>query len=241
LVNLLANALKFTPRGGAVLAFCYDAGAAAGQGVLRFSVHDSGPGIDPQLRPRLFEPFTQGDASASRRHGGTGLGLAISRRLAEALGGELGELPTSRGALFWCSIPCEVETDDWLPTPAVWQMGAADHVAVPAVQPRFYLVTDNPLAVHHYPAVLRAWGWLLADDPAHANCILIDDAGEMSTPGWAARVSALLEAHPQPRVVVLRHALAWAGVLPSVYCSHRVRVVDKPVLPWELVEAFEAG
>ena len=85
LVNLLSNAVKFTPAGHVVVHVGYDAGA----GTLRFAVRDTGVGIAADKQSRLFEAFTQADASTTREYGGTGLGLAISKRLAGALGGDL--------------------------------------------------------------------------------------------------------------------------------------------------------
>ena len=86
LVNLLSNAVKFTEPGGTVeLAVEVDREAEA----VRFTVADSGVGIDPEMMARLFQPFTQLDASLSRRHEGTGLGLALVRRLAELHGGSV--------------------------------------------------------------------------------------------------------------------------------------------------------
>ena len=84
LINLAMNAVKFTDAGSVRLSVRADTDRT-----LRFEVHDTGPGIPPEKLDEIFEPFTQVDASMSRRYGGTGLGLAISSRLARALGGEL--------------------------------------------------------------------------------------------------------------------------------------------------------
>jgi CheY-like chemotaxis protein len=76
---------------------------------VRFEVHDTGSGVPAHTADRIFEPFTQGDASSSRRHGGTGLGLAISKKLAELLGGSVGYLPRSGGgSTFWFEAPFAV-------------------------------------------------------------------------------------------------------------------------------------
>ena len=88
LLNLCGNAVKFTPRGEVVIGIELEAQDAAGV-VLRFSVRDTGIGMSEEQRLRLFQPFTQADASMSRRFGGTGLGLAISQRLVRMMGGEL--------------------------------------------------------------------------------------------------------------------------------------------------------
>jgi len=91
LVNLGANAVKFTEQGRIELE------ASATDDDVRFVVRDTGVGIAEYDLPRLFQPFTQLDGSLTRRHGGTGLGLYISRRLAGMLGGRI-EVSSTLGA-----------------------------------------------------------------------------------------------------------------------------------------------
>lgn len=86
LINLVGNAVKFTTAGAVRVQVALTDGARPR---LAVSVEDTGIGIEPSCLERLFTPFTQGDASTSRRFGGTGLGLAISRRLAHLLGGDV--------------------------------------------------------------------------------------------------------------------------------------------------------
>ena len=86
LVNLLGNAIKFTPSGEVKLSL--EISPESSDHVL-FRVHDSGIGISPDQRQRIFEPFTQVDGSSRREFGGTGLGLAISAQLVEMMGGEI--------------------------------------------------------------------------------------------------------------------------------------------------------
>ena len=86
--NLGSNAVKFTDRGEVVVQARVESRAGSDV-VLRVDVTDTGVGIDPAARERLFDTFTQADPSTTRRHGGTGLGLAISKQLVEALGGEI--------------------------------------------------------------------------------------------------------------------------------------------------------
>ncbi len=88
LVNLIGNAVKFTEKGEVTLRVT---SAPVSDNVYRleFVVSDTGPGISPEALEKLFRPFQQGDASATRRHGGTGLGLTITKRLVELMGGEI--------------------------------------------------------------------------------------------------------------------------------------------------------
>ena len=104
LTNLLANAIKFTGTGGVKLVI-QQLGAGPNGVRLRFSIQDTGIGIEPKEQVKLFEPFTQADASTSRRFGGTGLGLSIVRRLTTAMGGAVGFASTPNvGSEFWVEL-----------------------------------------------------------------------------------------------------------------------------------------
>lgn len=108
LVNLLGNAVKFTPSGEVVLSV-RTARRGESRVELAFTVRDTGIGISAEHIARLFQPFSQVDASTTRKFGGTGLGLVISRRLAELMGGRL-EVETKEqpGATFRLTIQVEV-------------------------------------------------------------------------------------------------------------------------------------
>ncbi len=104
LVNLVSNAIKFTPAGSVTIRTLKESETAE-QIRVRFEVVDSGIGIPPDTLPTLFTPFQQADSSTSKRFGGTGLGLAITRRLAEMMGGEAGASSTPGvGSTFWFSV-----------------------------------------------------------------------------------------------------------------------------------------
>ena len=108
LLNLLSNALKFTTRGGVVIAMD-QAPAGAGRRSLRVSVSDSGIGIAPDQLEAIFERFNQADVSISRRFGGTGLGLAICKLIVELMGGRIGvESRLGQGSTFWFELELPV-------------------------------------------------------------------------------------------------------------------------------------
>lgn len=104
LINLASNAVKFTER-GEVSVLASVAAQTASEILLRLDVRDTGIGIPPHQQERLFEKFTQADATIARRFGGSGLGLVIAKNLVELMGGEIGL--TSQpgvGSQFWCTV-----------------------------------------------------------------------------------------------------------------------------------------
>ncbi len=150
LSNFLSNALKFTEHGGVRV----DVRPSAA-GPLRFEVQDTGPGIEPAVQARLFEPFTQADVSTTRRFGGSGLGLSICRELAELMGGQVGlDSTPGQGSRFWAQLPL----------PASIDAGPGDALAA-APSPtgslagmRVLVAEDNPVNMLIAVALLEQWG-----------------------------------------------------------------------------------
>ena len=148
LLNLAGNALKFTHEGEisvrAGLVTETDADV-----VVRFSVKDTGIGIASEKQPRMFEKFTQADASTTRRYGGTGLGLAISKRLVELMGGEIGLVSEEgRGSEFWFTVRLAKQAETERPPAPTAEIRGA-HVLV---------VDDNATNREVLSTQLRAWG-----------------------------------------------------------------------------------
>jgi signal transduction histidine kinase/ligand-binding sensor domain-containing protein/CheY-like chemotaxis protein/HPt (histidine-containing phosphotransfer) domain-containing protein len=130
LINLIANAVKFTERGEIVVR----ADLQQGEGdtvLVQISVSDTGIGMDEATMARIFEPFTQADESTTRRFGGSGLGLAICRELAELMGGHITVQSRPQvGSSFQVTLPMKVE----IAAPAVPHMPQVPEQAAAAVR-----------------------------------------------------------------------------------------------------------
>ncbi len=108
LVNLVTNAIKFTPSGEVAVTATLEARPHDESSWVRVQVRDTGVGIPLEAQGRLFRPFSQVDASATRAHHGTGLGLAICRELVARMGGDIGvESAGAGGSLFWFTLKLE--------------------------------------------------------------------------------------------------------------------------------------
>jgi PAS domain S-box-containing protein len=146
LVNLLGNAFKFTAQGEVALRVSRLTDEAEGL-TLRFEVRDTGCGISPEAKGRIFESFAQADGSITRKHGGTGLGLAISRRLVELMGGRMGlESTRGEGSTFWLELSFDLAE----PPPTA---------RLRAVPMQVLIADDNPLVREAAAVTIEALGW----------------------------------------------------------------------------------
>ncbi|MFN6993317.1 MAG: PAS domain S-box protein [Aquincola tertiaricarbonis] len=159
--NFMSNALKFTASGGVTLRARPARRPRSGspdplgsETRLRIEVIDTGPGIDAATQARLFQPFTQGDESTTRRYGGTGLGLSICRQLASLMDGEVGvNSEPGRGSCFWVELPLPSSEDDGTPS----AFGPLD-ASSPLAGRRVLMVEDNPVNMMIGVALLERWG-----------------------------------------------------------------------------------
>ncbi len=118
LTNLVSNAIKFTDQGEVVIRATLEHQDPQ-RADVQFAVSDTGVGIPQDRLNRLFTPFSQVDASTTRKYGGTGLGLAISKRLVEIMDGQIGvSSEEGKGSVFWVSVPLTKQSVDRPPTNA---------------------------------------------------------------------------------------------------------------------------
>jgi PAS domain S-box-containing protein len=171
MLNLVANAIKFTDHGEVVVHVEVEADRRD-RIQLRFVVSDTGIGIPAEKQLRIFDPFTQADASTTRKYGGTGLGLTISTRLVALMGGQIGvESDVGMGSRFIVTLPFEVRSDQ----PVTHRKELKDLRGM-----RVLVVDDNATNRRILEEVLLTWGMhptvvdggltaIEALDHAHAN------------------------------------------------------------------------
>jgi PAS domain S-box-containing protein len=229
LVNLLSNAVKFTEKGEVVVTVERRGDVTSPLQELHFAVRDTGIGIPPELMGRLFQPFSQVDASTTRRFGGTGLGLAISQHLTELMGGTMwAESPAASplpvggpGSAFHFTVRAEVAS---APAARAYPQG----IQLRLEGKRALIVDDNPTNRRILSLQTQAWGmhphqtgsstealeWLRRGDPFDVAFLDLQ-MPDMDGVTLAAEIRQLREASALPLVILSslgkREAQAEAG------------------------------
>ncbi|MDW8398912.1 MAG: ATP-binding protein [Acetobacteraceae bacterium] len=237
-LNLAGNAVKFTETGSVVVALDAEPDEAGDALRLRLEVTDTGIGIAPEAQKRIFESFTQADATIMNRYGGTGLGLAICRRIAEGLGGTIGvESAPGAGSTFRCTLPLRRD-----PTPAAPPAGEAvllrhgageraEGLAPPGVilrpaaglseavallqglppgAPRVLVAARSVLGASAEDAARTL---ALLDPPGRWRIVLLEEGAADGLPEMALRRAALAVLPAEPAADALAAALGFAFAL----------------------------
>jgi len=219
LINLASNAVKFTDSGEVVIT-AYPFAEEADQVVLRFTVTDTGIGINEETIARLFQPFQQADGSTTRRYGGTGLGLSISQRLVEMMGGQIEIASTpGQGTQFAFTARFGKRSGDTARRPLM--LPDLHELTVLAVD-------DNPRALSVTRQYLESFGFIVTEASSGAEALSIYTASVASDnpfslividwemPGLdgletARRIAATTGEHRKPRtMMVSMHGHVWS-------------------------------
>ncbi len=240
LINLLGNAVKFTPQGEITVTvrarplLAEGASEAPARYELQFAVSDTGIGIRPDRMDRLFQSFSQVDSSTTRKYGGTGLGLAISKRLAEMLGGTMWvESEVDKGSTFFFTILAAADKAS----------SEAEFSATPLFGRRVLIVDASDTQRQLLAAHMRAWGMAPVLCSAAADALnYLRDGGGIDV----ALVDALLPEDGDLRVLQeLSRRTAPAVLLtplgrrnPDDAQRRQATIVTKPVKASQLYETL---
>ena len=240
LMNLLGNSIKFTEAGEVTLRVeCLTAGPE--QVRLRFHVSDTGIGITPKVRERLFLPFSQGDTSTTRCYGGTGLGLAICKRLVGLMNGEIGvDSEPGKGSHFWFEIdlnrrqqPGPAETAGGREAAKVRVLVADQHAATR----ESILAMVQSWTPHHYEVARGTSALeLLSRLPADGTPVVLI-AGKLPDMTGEELCRRAAVRHRQLHALLIRSLEERSGVLPADVQG----VIYKPVRQSNLFNALQSA
>ena len=244
LVNLLANAAKFTELGTITCTVCIPGqGSSESPPLVRFEVRDTGIGIPEQKQSLLFKPFQQVDPSISRKYGGTGLGLAIVQSLVVLMGGSIGLVSREgEGSCFTVELPLP-ETAPLPDLPPPRPVALASGMVL--------VVEDNRFNRLLFEEILADWGLrvILAEDglqalqlleQQHPDLILLD----LRMPGIdgievARRIRRREEENSAPRVIIIAvTADRDAATREACLAVGINEILAKPVIPEQLAKAI---
>ncbi len=243
-VNLVDNAIKFTPLGSIRINVGWEGEGAAGE--LLVEVRDTGIGISPDRLDSIFDPFTQGDSSATRRYGGVGLGLSISAQLVGLMGGSIrAESEPRQGSSFHFSIPANVASS---PPPAL-PVDDAPAPAPAAQRPlRILVAEDNEVNQRLVLAVLNRAGHtgVIAPDGIEAvrlaaaeafDAVLMDiQMPDLGGFGATARIREAERGSGKHLPIIALTAHAMAGDAERCLEAGMDGYLSKPVTPTTLLQ-----
>ncbi|MBE9069976.1 response regulator [Leptolyngbya cf. ectocarpi LEGE 11479] len=252
LINLLTNAVKFTPEGGHVTLTISltKSTAATDEYWLKFTVEDTGIGIEANQLNRLFQPFVQVDTALNRQYTGTGLGLALVKRIVELHGGEVSA--TSQldvGSCFTVELPC-TSGDSQSGAPETQRPGSRAPQSPPAVKPLILLAEDNEdnidviqgyLAAKGYPVIIAKNGQeAIALAQAQTPDLILMDIQMPGMDGIEAMIKIRQNETLQYTPIIALTALAMKGDLERCLAAGANDYLAKPVKLKQLVATMQS-
>ncbi|HPF70241.1 MAG TPA: two-component regulator propeller domain-containing protein [Candidatus Krumholzibacteria bacterium] len=231
LINLLGNGIKFTEHGEVSVEITQESRDAE-SALLRLSVSDTGGGVPVEVQKRIFEPFSQADASVTRKHGGTGLGLAISTRLVELFGGAIGVTNNvDGGATFTFTVRMKIDTAST--EPEAWHLDA-----------RVLVIDGGSRHRHGVAEILGAAG--VTATTANSVAVGLDRIRAAEAAGQPFDTIICEHAPPSPDVRNLLDAIVKGGHLtPAVIVTatlgrmSEARGIEHPLIRGQLVKPIK--
>ena len=246
LINILGNAVKFTPTGGSVSLQVERKAQYNGKSTLCFIITDTGIGISEEYLPRIFDAFSQEDSSTTNRYGSSGLGLAITKRIVEMMNGDIRvESEKGKGSVFVVTVTL---TDSG-------RKGTDDTDDVRPADMSVLIVDDDPIACEHARLVLEKAG--IASEVAasgseaiekvqlrHArmepyNLILVDwKMPEMDGVETTRRIRSVIG---NESAIIILTAYRWDDILDEAVQAGVDSFIPKPLFAAAVMEEFKSA
>ena len=246
LINLLGNAVKFTPKGGKVEFLVERTAGFADKSTLRFTVRDTGIGISKEFLPKLFDAFSQEDATAANKYGSSGLGLAITKNIIEMMNGKI-DVTSEKGAGTTFTVAVTLLNSDKKDD------GSVGDVDIRPQDMSVLVIDDDPIACEHAKVVLGQAG--IATEAAmsgkeaiemvrlrHArrnpyNLIIVDwHMPEMDGVETARQIRSIIN---DESAIIILTAYNWDDVMEEAVSAGVDSFISKPLFFGSLLEEFK--
>ena len=247
LINILGNAVKFTPKGGSVTMDVERIAHFEGQSTLRFTISDTGIGMSEEFLPHIFDTFAQEDSSATNKYGSSGLGLAITKSIVEMMNGTIKvESVKGEGSTFYVTVTL---------SDAQHAEGEVDPTEIQPQDMVVLIVDDDPVACEHAKLVLGKAG--IASEVAesgtkavemvrlrHArrnpyNLILIDwQMPEMDGVEATRQIRSIIG---NESAIVILTAYKWDDILEEALEAGVDSIIPKPLFAETVIEEFKSA
>ncbi len=243
LINILGNAVKFTPAGGTVTFVAESVSSYEDKSVLRFIIRDTGIGMDKSFIPKMFEPFSQEDSTAANKYGSTGLGMAITKNIVEMMSGDISvDSEKGKGTQFTVNVTLKSS-----------KVNVRSEGSIRPQDMRVLVIDDDPIDCEHARIVLEEMGVtadivLSGDDAAENiklhlarmeayNLILVD----LKMPGQdGISVTRMIrEIKGEESAIIILTAYSWDEAADEAKAAGVDGFMAKPLFAANVMQEFE--